>query len=99
MKNENGIKINVNIDNVERIAIVDDAILIIATDNTNYKLYYNKLTDLKDINNFKEYDTVIVLSDTKKTDLRAIQALASVLTCKQLIYTQGEGYVWKLSKG
>ena len=47
----------------------------------------------------KEYDTVIVLSDTKKTDLRAIQALASVLTCKQLIYTQGEGYVWKLSKG
>ena len=38
MKNENGIKINVNIDNVERIAIVDDAILIIATDNTNYKL-------------------------------------------------------------
>lgn len=56
MKNENGIKINVNIDNVERIAIVDDAILIIATDNTNYKLYYNKLTDLKNINNFKEYD-------------------------------------------
>lgn len=49
--------------------------------------------------NLKEYDTVIVLSDTKKTDLRAIQALASVLTCKQLIYTQGEGYVWKLSKG
>lgn len=47
----------------------------------------------------KEYDTVIVLSDTKKTDLRAIQALASVLTCKHLIYTQGEGYVWKLSKG
>lgn len=47
----------------------------------------------------KEYDTVIVLSDTKKTDLRAIQALASVLTCKQLIYTQGEGYVWNLSKG
>lgn len=49
--------------------------------------------------NLREYDTVIVLSDTKKTDLRAIQALASVLTCKQLIYTQGEGYVWKLSKG
>lgn len=49
--------------------------------------------------NLKEYDTVIVLSDTKKTDLRAIQALASVLTCKQLIYTQGEGYVWKLSRG
>lgn len=49
--------------------------------------------------NLKEYDTVIVVSDTKKTDLRAIQALASVLTCKQLIYTQGEGYVWKLSKG
>ena len=49
--------------------------------------------------NLKEYDTVIVLSDTKKKDLRAIQALASVLTCKQLIYTQGEGYVWKLSKG
>ena len=49
--------------------------------------------------NLKEYDTVIVLSDTKKTDLRAIQALASVLTCKKLIYTQGEGYVWKLSKG
>lgn len=49
--------------------------------------------------NLKEYDMVIVLSDTKKTDLRAIQALASVLTCKQLIYTQGEGYVWKLSKG
>lgn len=48
--------------------------------------------------NLKEYDTVIVLSDTKKTDLRAIQALASVLTCKHLIYTQGEGYVWKLSK-
>lgn len=47
----------------------------------------------------KEYDTVIVVSDTKKTDLRAIQALASVLTCKQLIYTQGEGYVWNLSKG
>ena len=47
----------------------------------------------------KEYDTVIVLSDTKKTDLRAIQALASVLTCKHLIYTQGEGYVWNLSKG
>lgn len=51
------------------------------------------------IYNLKEYDTVIVLSDTKKTDLRAIQALASVLTCKHLIYTQGEGYVWKLSKG
>lgn len=49
--------------------------------------------------NLKEYDTVIVVSDTKKTDLRAIQALASVLTCKQLIYTQGEGYVWNLSKG
>lgn len=49
--------------------------------------------------NLKEYDMVIVLSDTKKTDLRAIQALASVLTCKQLIYTQGEGYVWNLSKG
>lgn len=49
--------------------------------------------------NLREYDTVIVLSDTKKTDLRAIQALASVLTCKHLIYTQGEGYVWKLSKG
>ena len=49
--------------------------------------------------NLKEYDTVIILSDTKKTDLRAIQALASVLTCKQLIYTQGEDYVWKLSKG
>lgn len=49
--------------------------------------------------NLKEYDTVIVLSDTKKKDLRAIQALASVLTCKHLIYTQGEGYVWKLSKG
>lgn len=49
--------------------------------------------------NLKEYDTVIVLSDTKKTDLRAIQTLASVLTCKHLIYTQGEGYVWKLSKG
>lgn len=49
--------------------------------------------------NLKEYDTVIVVSDTKKTDLRAIQALASVLTCKHLIYTQGEGYVWKLSKG
>lgn len=49
--------------------------------------------------NLREYDTVIVVSDTKKTDLRAIQALASVLTCKQLIYTQGEGYVWKLSKG
>lgn len=49
--------------------------------------------------NLKEYDMVIVLSDTKKTDLRAIQALASVLTCKHLIYTQGEGYVWKLSKG
>lgn len=48
--------------------------------------------------NLKEYDTVIVVSDTKKTDLRAIQALASVLTCKHLIYTQGEGYVWKLSK-
>lgn len=47
----------------------------------------------------KEYDTVIVVSDTKKTDLRAIQTLASVLTCKHLIYTQGEGYVWKLSKG
>lgn len=49
--------------------------------------------------NLREYDTVIVVSDTKKTDLRAIQALASVLTCKHLIYTQGEGYVWKLSKG
>lgn len=49
--------------------------------------------------NLKEYDRVIVVSDTKKTDLRAIQALASVLTCKHLIYTQGEGYVWKLSKG
>lgn len=49
--------------------------------------------------NLREYDTVIVVSDTKKTDLRAIQALASVLTCRQLIYTQGEGYVWKLSKG
>ena len=49
--------------------------------------------------NLREYDTVIVLSDAKKTDLRAIQALASVLTCKHLIYTQGEGYVWKLSKG
>ena len=49
--------------------------------------------------NLREYDTVIILSDTKKTDLRAIQALASVLTCKHLIYTQGEGYVWKLSKG
>lgn len=49
--------------------------------------------------NLREYDTVIVLSDTKKTDLRAIQALASILTCKHLIYTQGEGYVWKLSKG
>ena len=49
--------------------------------------------------NLREYDTVIVVSDTKKTDLRAIQALASVLTCKQLIYTQGEGYVWKLSRG
>ena len=49
--------------------------------------------------NLKEYDTVIVVSDTKKTDLRAIQALASVLTCKHLICTQGEGYVWKLSKG
>lgn len=49
--------------------------------------------------NLREYDMVIVLSDTKKTDLRAIQALASVLTCKHLIYTQGEGYVWKLSKG
>lgn len=49
--------------------------------------------------NLREYDTVIVLSDTKNTDLRAIQALASVLTCKHLIYTQGEGYVWKLSKG
>ena len=49
--------------------------------------------------NLKEYDTVIIVSDTKKTDLRAIQALASVLTCKHLIYTQGEGYVWKLSKG
>lgn len=49
--------------------------------------------------NLREYDMVIVVSDTKKTDLRAIQALASVLTCKQLIYTQGEGYVWKLSKG
>ena len=49
--------------------------------------------------NLKEYDTVIVVSDTKKTDLRAIQALASVLTCKHLIYTQGEGYVWNLSKG
>lgn len=49
--------------------------------------------------NLKEYDTVIVVSDTRKTDLRAIQALASVLTCKHLIYTQGEGYVWKLSKG
>ena len=49
--------------------------------------------------NLREYDTVIVVSDTKKTDLRAIQALASVLTCKQLIYTQGEGYVWNLSKG
>lgn len=34
----------------------DWAILIIATYNTNYKLYYNKLTDLKNINNFKEYD-------------------------------------------
>lgn len=51
------------------------------------------------IYNLREYDTVIVVSDTKKTDLRAIQALASVLTCKHLIYTQGEGYVWKLSKG
>ena len=51
------------------------------------------------IYNLKEYDTVIVVSDTKKTDLRAIQALASVLTCKHLIYTQGEGYVWNLSKG
>lgn len=51
------------------------------------------------IYNLKEYDMVIVVSDTKKTDLRAIQALASVLTCKHLIYTQGEGYVWKLSKG
>ena len=51
------------------------------------------------VSNLKEYDTVIVVSDTKKTDLRAIQALASVLTCKHLIYTQGEGYVWKLSKG
>ena len=49
--------------------------------------------------NLREYDMVIVVSDTKKTDLRAIQALASVLTCKHLIYTQGEGYVWKLSKG
>lgn len=49
--------------------------------------------------NLREYDTVIVVSDTKKTDLRAIQALASVLTCKHLIYTQGEGYVWNLSKG
>lgn len=49
--------------------------------------------------NLREYDTVIVVSDTKKTDLRAIQALASVLTCKHLIYTQGESYVWKLSKG
>lgn len=49
--------------------------------------------------NLREYDMVIVLSDTKKTDLRAIQALASVLTCKHLIYTQGEGYVWNLSKG
>lgn len=49
--------------------------------------------------NLREYDTVIIVSDTKKTDLRAIQALASVLTCKHLIYTQGEGYVWKLSKG
>ena len=39
--------------------------------------------------NLREYDTVIIVSDTKKTDLRAIQALASVLTCKKLIYTQG----------
>ena len=49
--------------------------------------------------NLTEYDTVIVVSDTQKTDRQAIQALASVLTCKQFIYTQGGSYVWYLSKG
>lgn len=45
------------------------------------------------------YDTVIVVSDTNRTDRNALQALASVLTCKQLIYTQGGRYVWHVSKG
>lgn len=44
------------------------------------------------------YDTVIVVSDTDKPDGRAIEALASVLTCRRLLYLQGGNDVWDLSK-
>ena len=48
--------------------------------------------------NLTEYDTAIVVSDTSKTDCQALEALASVLICKQLIYTQGGRYVWHISQ-
>ena len=48
--------IDINIKNVERVVVIDDNILIIASNNTNYKLYYNKLTDLENINNFISFD-------------------------------------------
>ena len=53
---ENNKNIDINIKNVERVVVIDDNILIIASNNTNYKLYYNKLTDLENINNFISFD-------------------------------------------
>lgn len=51
----NNLEINVDIKNVTRLVVIDDTIMIIAIDKTNYKLYFNKLTDLNNINNFKEF--------------------------------------------
>ena len=53
---QNNKTIDINIKNVERVVVIDDNILIIASNNTNYKLYYNKLTDLENINNFISFD-------------------------------------------
>lgn len=45
-----------DVENVERVVVIDNNLLIITYENTKYKLYYNNLDDLNNINSFFSFD-------------------------------------------
>lgn len=57
IKNElENIDIVLDVENVERVVVIDNNLLIITYENTKYKLYYNNLDDLNNINSFFSFD-------------------------------------------
>lgn len=57
IKNElENIDIVLDVENVERVVVIDNNLIIITYENTKYKLYYNNLDDLNNINNFFSFD-------------------------------------------